>query len=169
MGNTRVVPVSEAKAWAIKHGLTEDGTSWAHEDSSSIKFSVPKESWKVQELCSAIWDWAGPFRESMVWMKDWPSYRTQQMAIIQALRKSWGADSTLMDAPSHIFGEEKSESIGLLMLSFLFDWDAVFAPAPSDLIVVSYAHEGIGVLNAKDEKLEAKIRSRVEELGISGW
>jgi hypothetical protein len=156
-------------AWVKNSGFKEDCLSWTSEETFSIEFTVPNEVFKVQALCTELSSWIGEPNEWMVWIKSWPFYKPEEMAVIQAMRRGWGVQKKLIDAPGHVFQHKNSEALGLFMLTLLFGWDAMFAPVPSNVAVITYAHEGLGTVITKSKELSSVIKKKMEELEIAGW
>ncbi len=160
---------SESQVWITNAGFSEDGFSWLSAEGFSIEFTIPNEVWKLQAICTELAFWVGEYNECMVWIKDWPFYKPEEMAIVQAMRRGWGEQKNLIDSPGHVFRRKGPEASGLFMLTMLFGWDAVFAPVASEVAVTTYAHEGLGTVITKSKELESLIKKKFEDFEIAGW
>jgi hypothetical protein len=95
------------------------------------QFAPPTSARHLAAFSRHLFDWLGNYDTALLHITDWGLYKPDEMAVIQAIRRSHGEHRMLIDAPGHLFeAKERDELIGMFYLTVMFGWSAyLYFPA----------------------------------------
>jgi hypothetical protein len=112
------------------------------------------------------------FAGALIWLRDWDiwseSFERTGIRMLETLRRqATGVESSsIRDTPAHVFGpQEFADAHALLMIPFMFQWDAYVVPASGRCFVFVSHHAHVRITAATEA-----INSRIaERFGSDGW
>ena len=119
-----------------------------------IRFRAPVKAREIERLSSDMVHWVGRYEQALLWVTDWPFYLPEEMALVQALRRSHQDSRQLIDAPGHLFDWTELEELGgWVTLTLAWGWDAYLFANPFTGRMFQTSHEDfvwMTVANASD-------------------
>lgn len=106
------------------------------------------EAWAAQELTRHLLDLLGEYETVLLHIDDWSPYKLEQMALVDAVRRSHGELRWLIDAPGHLYKlDEKDELISMFWLTIAFGWSSYIYPAPCTNVIYNWEGDFIDIWN----------------------
>jgi hypothetical protein len=116
------------------------------------------EAWAAQELARHLVDLLGEYEAVLLHVDDWSPYKPEQMALMEAVRRSHREERWLIDARGHLYEPaEKDELIGMFWLTIAFGWSSYLYPSPCTNIIYNWEGEFIDIWN-RDSGSRAEVK-----------
>ena len=117
----KTLSVAACSAWLAEHGISEDPYGSLQSD----QFPLPPEASRSSSLIREFVAASAPFDWALIRFTDWPLYQPDEMAVVAALRSSFGDRGLLIDTPGHIFSSEEVDLVaGVFSLAASYHWSA---------------------------------------------
>ena len=68
-----------------------------------VLFAAPRDAHAQGLLARDLVAWVGAFKTGLFWLRDWPFYKPDEMAVISGVRRGHGEQRRLIDVPGHMF------------------------------------------------------------------
>ena len=150
----RFLSPDQCKAWVLTHhprlNVPDDrGLEWpgAH----CIRFTTPADAGKRVALARLLWHAMSHRSEAMLWVTEWGVWgSSEHMPLNVFLRKAFGENRTLKEAPGHLFvPDEADAALSFLVVAILFLWDAYLLSAGGELAIF-ISHDEYCIVSSRD-------------------
>lgn len=106
------------------------------------------------------------FSECLLLITDWPSFSDEEMKIFMEMRRLYGCDKSLIDAPGHCFEIQDVQKLACFIhYVLILNWEGVLINREGNSIVL-LADEVIELITESFAKAQ-EARNTFEDLGIS--
>lgn len=153
----------QCSEWLRERGIIESPylTDEAN-DSFCLQFEPPQKSSRLTAFTRSLFDGFGEFPGALVVFTDWALYRPDEMALVDSMRRGYGEQRSLIDAPGNLFGPtEQAEAIACCYLAVIFQWSAYLYLASGAATVLFWEGDLIDVWSSH-EKLPQAIQEIVQ-------
>jgi hypothetical protein len=132
-----------------------------------ILFSPPQGSRHKGSLSRDLIRWLGFFEDALLWVKDWPLYKPDEMALVQALRRSHRENRPLIEAIGHWFPSgEREELTGWIFLMMSFCWDSYLFVNPFSGSMLQTSHAELVWFTTSDPEILALAKAGIREYDV---
>jgi len=135
-------------------------------DGFSFRFEAPVKSSCLTAFTRNLFATFEVFPGALLAFTDWSLYRSDEMALVDSLRRSHNEQRRLIDAPGHLFGStEGDEAIAHCYLAVILGWSAYLYLASRAAIVQFWEGELVTFFSP-DERLSRSILEVVRSYGL---
>lgn len=146
----QILTNDEAAKWCAERGFDLDKRQPHWSDRricNCLKFLTEHKHPVVEALIRYIIN-SNEFDEAIVWVRDWPLYRPDEMAVLCRFRGPIGEHRPLIDSPAHDFNRnEVDDCVGLFNLCAHYYFDA-FMYVPASGLLAYNSHDGIQYISS---------------------
>jgi hypothetical protein len=150
----------EAAKWCTEHGfelINRRGPHWTDSRISNCLKFLTAHNHSVAEALTRHVVSDSAFDCAIVWLRDWPLYRPDEMAVLNRFRQSTGDERPVIDAPAHVFSaDEVNDCVGLFNLCTHYYFDA-FLYVPTCELLAYTSHDGIQYISALSATRRAEL------------
>ncbi len=150
----RCLTATECGEWLQNFNITQRPYHNCVDTDDFFPLAAHAEAWAAQELARQLIDLLGEYETALLYIDDWSPYKPEQMALVDAVRRSHGELRWLIDAPGHLYElKEKDELIGMLWMTVAFGWSSYVYSSTRSNIIYNWEGDFIDIWNMDNDSL----------------